>query len=157
MSNAENYATEANGKCSHAEGLISIANGMASHAEGGGTIASGKYQHVQGKYNVEDADNKYAHILGGGSDANNRKNIHTVDWDGNAEYRGDVTVHYGAQYQSEQCSMNSLTILICTEMSSEERIWVNLSRMSNWQQSGMAALQICMWAITGKRMECDIG
>ena len=95
MSNAENYATEANGKCSHAEGLISIANGMASHAEGGGTIASGKYQHVQGKYNVEDADNKYAHILGGGSDANNRKNIHTVDWDGNAEYRGDVTVHYG--------------------------------------------------------------
>lgn len=26
MSNAENYATEANGKCSHAEGLISIAS-----------------------------------------------------------------------------------------------------------------------------------
>ena len=95
MSNAENYATEANGKCSHAEGLISIANGMASHAEGGGTIASGKYQHVQGKYNVEDADGKYAHIVGGGTDANNRKNIHTVDWDGNAEYAGDVIVHYG--------------------------------------------------------------
>lgn len=95
MSNAENYATEANGKCSHAEGLISIANGMASHAEGGGTIASGKYQHVQGRYNVEDADNKYAHIVGGGSDANNRRNIHTIDWDGNAEYAGDVTVNYG--------------------------------------------------------------
>lgn len=95
MSNAENYATEANGKCSHAEGLISIANGMASHAEGGGTIASGKYQHVQGRYNVEDAANKYAHIVGGGTDANNRHNIHTVDWDGNAEYAGDVTVHYG--------------------------------------------------------------
>lgn len=89
------YDVEASGQYSFAEGLISIANGMASHAEGGGTIASGKYQHVQGKYNVEDADNKYAHILGGGSDANNRKNIHTVDWDGNAEYRGDVTVHYG--------------------------------------------------------------
>lgn len=95
MSNAENYATEANGKCSHAEGLISIANGMASHAEGGGTIASGKYQHVQGRYNVEDAANKYANIVGGGTDANNRHNIHTVDWDGNAEYAGDVTVHYG--------------------------------------------------------------
>lgn len=92
---AEGELTKATGRGSHAEGLISIANGMASHAEGGGTIASGKYQHVQGKYNVEDADNKYAHILGGGSDANNRKNIHTVDWDGNAEYRGDVTVHYG--------------------------------------------------------------
>lgn len=92
---AEGELTKATGRGSHAEGLISIANGMTSHAEGGGTIASGKYQHVQGKYNVEDADNKYAHILGGGSDANNRKNIHTVDWDGNAEYRGDVTVHYG--------------------------------------------------------------
>lgn len=44
---------------------------------------------------MEDADGKYAHIVGGGTDANNRKNIHTVDWDGNAEYRGDVTVHYG--------------------------------------------------------------
>lgn len=89
------YDVEASGQYSFAEGELTKATGRASHAEGGGTIASGKYQHVQGKYNVEDADNKYAHILGGGSDANNRKNIHTVDWDGNAEYRGDVTVHYG--------------------------------------------------------------
>lgn len=44
---------------------------------------------------MEDADGKYAHIVGGGTDANNRKNIHTVDWDGNAEYAGDVIVHYG--------------------------------------------------------------
>ena len=89
------YDVEASGQYSFAEGELTKATGRGSHAEGGGTIASGKYQHVQGKYNVEDADNKYAHILGGGSDANNRKNIHTVDWDGNAEYRGDVTVHYG--------------------------------------------------------------
>ena len=89
------YDVEASGQYSFAEWELTKATGRGSHAEGGGTIASGKYQHVQGKYNVEDADNKYAHILGGGSDANNRKNIHTVDWDGNAEYRGDVTVHYG--------------------------------------------------------------
>lgn len=95
MANAQNYGTQANGQCSHAEGFATVANQTATHAEGGGTIASCKYQHVQGKYNVEDADGKYAHIVGGGTDANNRKNIHTVDWDGNAEYAGDVTVHYG--------------------------------------------------------------
>lgn len=89
------YDVEASGQYSFAEGELTKATGRGSHAEGGGTIASGKYQHVQGKYNVEDADGKYAHIVGGGTDANNRKNIHTVDWDGNAEYRGDVTVHYG--------------------------------------------------------------
>lgn len=89
------YDVEASGQYSFAEGELTKATGRGSHAEGGGTIASSKYQHVQGKYNVEDADGKYAHIVGGGTDANNRKNIHTVDWDGNAEYAGDVIVHYG--------------------------------------------------------------
>lgn len=89
------YDVEASGQYSFSEGELTKATGRGSHAEGGGTIASSKYQHVQGKYNVEDADGKYAHIVGGGTDANNRKNIHTVDWDGNAEYAGDVIVHYG--------------------------------------------------------------
>lgn len=74
---------------SHAEGLISIAKGNGSHAEGFGTVASAKYQHVQGKYNVEDTEGRYAHIVGGGNDAE-RRNIHTLDWEGNAEYAGDV-------------------------------------------------------------------
>lgn len=90
MAHAENYGTEASGKNSHAEGLISIAKGNGSHAEGFGTVASGKYQHVHGKYNVEDTEGRYAHIVGGGSDAE-RRNIHTLDWEGNAEYTGDVT------------------------------------------------------------------
>lgn len=89
MAHAENYGTEASGKNSHAEGLISIAKGNGSHAEGFGTVASAKYQHVQGKYNVEDTEGRYAHIVGGGSDAE-RRNIHTLDWEGNAEYAGDV-------------------------------------------------------------------
>ena len=86
---AEGELTKATGRGSHAEGFATVANQTASHAEGGGTIASGKYQHVQGKYNVEDTEGEYAHIVGGGADANNRRNIHTVDWDGNAEYAGD--------------------------------------------------------------------
>ena len=89
MAHAENYGTNASGKNSHAEGLISIAKGNGSHVEGFGTVASAKYQHVQGKYNVEDTEGRYAHIVGGGSDAE-RRNIHTLDWEGNAEYAGDV-------------------------------------------------------------------
>lgn len=44
--------------------------------------------HVQGKYSY--VDKSYAHIVGGGTSDSNRKNIHTLDWDGNAEYLGDV-------------------------------------------------------------------
>ena len=63
--------------------------GASSHAEGVATIAGSDYQHVQGKYNVEDTY-KYAHIVGGGSSDTDRKNIHTLDWEGNAEYAGTV-------------------------------------------------------------------
>lgn len=76
------------------------AKGKGSHTEGLGTTASGDYSHVQGKFNIEDTENKYAHIIGNGTKgeydaANNRfiehcSNAHTVDWDGNAWYAGSV-------------------------------------------------------------------
>ena len=44
--------------------------------------------HIQGKYSY--IDNDYAHVVGGGSSDEDRKNIHTLDWDGNAVYAGDV-------------------------------------------------------------------
>ena len=44
--------------------------------------------HVQGKYSL--VDNDYAHVVGGGISDSDRKNIHTLDWDGNAEFAGDV-------------------------------------------------------------------
>lgn len=91
-SHAEGSTTEASGEDgSHAEGKSTAASGSASHAEGYYTMASGKYQHVQGKYNVEDSENKYAHIVGGGTSLTDRKNIHTLDWQGNAVFAGDVT------------------------------------------------------------------
>lgn len=103
MAHAENYGTEASGKNSHAEGLISIAKGNGSHAEGFGTVASAKYQHVQGKYNVEDTEGRYAHIVGGGSDAE-RRDIHTLDWEGNAKYAGDVI----ATIDGKEVSMSTI-------------------------------------------------
>ncbi len=87
---AEGDGTAANGGASHAEGYGTKANGYYSHAEGYGTIAGSESQHVQGKYNIEDGDRRYAHIVGGGATDRSRKNIHTLDWEGNAEFAGTV-------------------------------------------------------------------
>jgi hypothetical protein len=80
----------ATGTYSHAEGYKTTASGSEAHAEGFGTIASGRYQHVQGKFNIEDIENKYAHIVGNGTASNMLSNAHTLDWEGNAWYAGTV-------------------------------------------------------------------
>jgi hypothetical protein len=49
---------------------------------------------VQGRFNVVDANGSsgdYAHIVGGGTADNDRKNIYTLDWQGNAVFAGNVT------------------------------------------------------------------
>ena len=84
-------STKSEGNYGFAQGALTEAEGVGSHAEGLYTIATGKYQHAEGKYNIKDTENKYAHIIGGGTGLDARKNIHTVDWSGNAEYAGDVT------------------------------------------------------------------
>ena len=108
-SHAEGYYSEANGEYSHAEGERTVTTGLGSHtegketkasgeyshAEGAYTKAAGQYQHVQGRYNIEDTTNTYAHIVGNGqwsSDDSKRSNAHTLDWDGNAWFAGDVYV-----------------------------------------------------------------
>lgn len=90
-SHAEGFNTTASGDTSHAEGADTTASGRVSHAEGNHTTASGNYQHVQGKYNIEDTANSYAHIVGNG-DFNKPSNAHTLDWEGNAWFQGDVYV-----------------------------------------------------------------
>jgi hypothetical protein len=86
---AEGSSTTASGSQSHAEGLSTTASGDKSHAEGYLTKASGENQHVQGRNNIEDTENKYAHIVGNGAPSVPR-NAHTLDWDGNAWYAGTV-------------------------------------------------------------------
>ena len=49
-----------------------------------------EFSHVQGKYSKPISN--CAHIVGGGTSSSNRKNIHTLDWSGNAEFAGDVTL-----------------------------------------------------------------
>ena len=89
-SHAEGMDTDALSASSHAEGWTTVASGDYSHSEGYFTKASSEAQHVQGQYNIEDTKNKYAHIVGNGTDDTVRSNAHTLDWDGNAWYAGDV-------------------------------------------------------------------
>lgn len=81
-SHAEGGGTLASGSCSHAEGGGTVASGTNSHAEGASTIASSDFQHAEGKWNVEDANDKFAHIIGNGTADNARSNAYAVDWDG---------------------------------------------------------------------------
>ena len=113
-SHVEGFSNEAIGNYSHAEGSDTKAEGIGSHSEGRGTEARGNYshaegfmtiamndcQHVQGKLNIADEENKYAHIVGNGQEHTDDNisftytysNAHTLDWDGNAWFQGDVTI-----------------------------------------------------------------
>lgn len=105
-SHAEGTGTSATGYGAHAEGAESIASGIASHAEGvdvesqgwgshaegQGVVASADGQHAQGRYNIIDTEKEYSHIVGNGTSNNERSNAHTIDWEGNAWFAGDVYV-----------------------------------------------------------------
>lgn len=90
QSHAEGSQSLAYGYSSHSEGHQTKALGDYSHVQGVNTVAASNYQYVSGKYNTIDVENKYAHILGNGESDSARSNAHTLDWDGNAEFAGDV-------------------------------------------------------------------
>lgn len=94
---AEGYGTKAIGNYSHAEGVGTIADQAFSHTEGYQTKALSNYSHVQGKFNDIEDKTEYAHVVGGGTDENHRKNIHTIDWNGNAMFAGNITFNYNGK------------------------------------------------------------
>ena len=100
-SHAEGNASHAEGDSSHAEGDASHAEGNASHAEGNASHAVGRSQHVQGEFNIVDPEydatnpskrGKYAHIVGNGKNNLDRSNAHTLDWEGNAWFAGNIYI-----------------------------------------------------------------
>ena len=90
-SHIEGGGCHAEASCSHSEGLATTTKGNYSHSEGRYTIASSPAQHVEGVANIEDAASTYIHIAGNG-DWNARSNAHTLDWEGNAWFSGDVYI-----------------------------------------------------------------
>lgn len=73
---------------SHAEGFQAHAEAKYAHAEGMGVYSAGDISHVQGRYNIENLT--LAHVVGNGSTDSKRSNAHTLDWEGNAWFAGDV-------------------------------------------------------------------
>ena len=86
---AEGDTTTASGYASHAEGHGTEASGQSSHASGLYTKAIGDYQTVIGKYNSTLDDQAF--IVGGGTDGS-RKNLYTMDWNGNSWMKGNSTI-----------------------------------------------------------------
>jgi hypothetical protein len=81
---------KADGSQAHVEGYDNVVSHGGAHVEGLRNISCGNWSHVQGQYN---APGNFAHVVGGGTGIaeNQRKNIHTIDWYGNAEFAGTVT------------------------------------------------------------------
>lgn len=97
---AEGSST-ARGSHSHSEGWQTVADGDYSHASGSNTVASSGSQTAIGKYNVEDADNVYALIVGNGTSPSDRSNAFAVTWggeivanDGRAQFGGNGSYLY---------------------------------------------------------------
>ena len=82
---------QASGDYSQARGSYTKAKGYASTAEGECTVATARNQHVQGQFNIEDTEEKYAHIVGNGFDGS-PSNAHTIDWQGNGWFAGTIKV-----------------------------------------------------------------
>lgn len=78
------------GKCSFTSGLFNKARGFCSAALGENTLALYDHQCVIGKNNT--TNNDYAYIIGNGISDSDRSNAHTVDWQGNAWYSGNVSI-----------------------------------------------------------------
>ena len=110
---SEGGNTEAVGNGAHAEGSSTRAVGISSHAEGSYTIASSDYSHVQGRYNIEDTEEKYAHIVGNGGVHNEAgkeySNAHTLDWNGNAWFAGDIYVGSTSKTNKDEGSKKLIT------------------------------------------------
>lgn len=102
---AEGFGTMASADSAHAEGKDTISEGNYAHAEGEGTVAHSLSQHAQGRYNIIDTKGNnsskgtYAHIVGNGTNKDNRSNAHTLDWSGNGWFAGELRIG-GTSYEN---------------------------------------------------------
>lgn len=107
-SHTEGYHTRTHADYAHAEGELCRAEARGSHAEGIGSVSKSEGQHVAGKWNLEDQSK--AVIVGNGTGEDikdndgkwikNRKNIYTLDWEGNAWFKGNIIFNNNKNLQS---------------------------------------------------------
>ena len=119
----EGNTAVASARAAHAEGEQTTAAGQRSHAEGYYTKATADAQHVQGRYNIEDTAKTYAHIVGNGN-STKRSNAHTIDWNGNANFAGDV---YVGNANENKAGNKLATESFVTDKISEAELDIDLS------------------------------
>ncbi len=102
-----NNVSEEGSNYSHIEGIGNISKAGNTHLEGYHIISKHKNAHYQGKFNDIEDETEYAHVVGGGTSENDRKNIHTLDWSGNAMFAGNIIFNYnGKTYNLGQALEN---------------------------------------------------
>lgn len=158
FSHAEGNHTKANGESSHAEGFYTEASGDSSHAEGSNTTALSDCQHVQGKYNIEDTEGKYAHIVGNGSSRDNKSNAHTLDWNGNAWFAGRVE----GTNLPYVVSSKVLTTVPASDIKLNDEITVNnisINKDRKYYIEFLGSKNLCNVVISeiGNQLTCAIG
>lgn len=65
---------------------------------GQGCISSSDWSMTAGKYNANDTNKEYAHVVGNGTSDSTRSNAYTLDWQGNGTFAGTVSSSTGADY-----------------------------------------------------------
>ena len=132
---AEGLRNAATGDYSHAQGQNNVASGavaavmgedttaegIASLAIGKGTTAKGNYSFVHGKYNSTKNYDRYAEIVGGGEAPEAGDNIYTLDWDGNAKFKGNVSAELFNGKATKDIKGRDLTSYI-RELSAEKNV-----------------------------------
>ena len=139
------------GQEGHVEGHSSVAIGRTSHAEGNATTATSDDSHVQGRYNIRDIDNKYAHIVGNGKDYNSLSNAHTLDWNGNAWFAGDVKIG-GTSYDDGETLIKKSELSKLKKQSIPQGKAEGSSVKISDGLSGEEPLSLKLWGNTGKNM-----
>ena len=118
---SDNYGTNAvalgdnnspNGVNSVAIGKDCVIDDQGAIGIGRGLISSSPYQHIGGMYNEEDPNAAY--ILGGGFSDDNRRNLLTVDGNGNVKANSfnasDDIVYNGGKSLTQQMTNNTTNI-----------------------------------------------
>lgn len=167
MSHAEGFRTVASNSSCHAEGQYTTASGYMAHAEGEYTRAQGRNAHSQNCYTVATENNQtvigkyntatrtgsgttadpyvytnagdYAFIIGNGSgDATaNRSNALTVDWNGNINMQGDIT-------------MKSHSSPIGNTLSASGSYAITTANINTYVQGPSLPLTAGVWVVTGR-------
>lgn len=151
-SHAENTETIAQGNYSHAEGSGTQAVGLKSHSEGFATRANGENQHVQGRYNIADNANKYAHIVGNGTLNTKRSNAHTLDWDGNSWYQGNIKIG-GTSYDDTEAKTVATEKTISTTVT-DNNLVLSHNTDTRLTSSDIATLSLSLPTTIPDNYEC---